>query len=680
MISALALTLAIPLQIPDFNPRVSRIPVIVAELQKLTGTKLEVGGKLTDEVVFISAQNRTAKEIMDQLAFALEANWIKTEDRYILDRPANWDEVLRRRRAEALQEGIALSLSEMPPSKESTPDQLLAQVTSEREQRNRTERMAVADLTRFSLKTPAGTLLDAILAEVTPAKLAQLATDRRVVIANRPTKMQVPMPPKAEAGLVDFARRHNAVADKIEPKIPAEQPDFGDNAYDSWRKVSAETMKVLMVVEPSQRQITLSVYQGEDLAAVAYRQLRTTLPFKAPDGATLAPLNERSITFIRKRTADEFERNWTLTDAKTLDDYQKATENDFLEYGNAEAFAAIHKRDGSPMIAVIPDTMILAPWMVDEKNNLRLSFFESTFRFHGLNRVDQAGWRILRPEAPRYRVSRTMLEGAFSRTKKEGRMSLTHWAELMSADQSDSPRQLASLATLAGYAPRVDWVENLGVIRFFGSLSAEQKAKLAAKETLPSEAMSDAQKAHLAGDIYDRGMNGFTRIVKSRTYRFEGLGTEPTEALPDGLVPPFAAMAEVVDGESWFAPLYGAKLSPASAPEIAYYAAKIERPDLFPGIPQTTPIAKMKFHKGTLLAWDFNFMVGPNFDLGASLRDEVIDQSKTFEYAQFPEDFRKIVDEEKARIIARFEKLKAEGKLGSGRTGSGPPPHPARGR
>jgi len=680
MFSAFALVLAMPLQIPDFSPRVSRVPAIVEELQKLTGTKLEVGGRLTDEVVFVSAQNRTAKEIMDQLAFALEANWVKTEDRYILDRPANWDEILRRRRGEAMQEGITVSLNEMPPAKEGTPEQLAAQATAEREQRNRTERMAIADLTRFSLKTPAGTLLDAILAEMTPAKLAPLAADRRIVIANPPTKMQIPMPPKALASLADFAKKHNAVVDKIEPTIPAEQPDFGENAYDSWRKVNAETMKLIMVIDPVQRQITLSVYQGDDLAAVAYRQLRTTLPFKAPDGATLAPLNEKSIAFIRNRRPDEIERNWTLTDPKVLEEYQKSTVNDFLEYGNAEAFSTIHKRDGSPMIAVIPDTLILTPWMVDEKNNLRLSFFESSFRFHGLNRADQSGWRILRPEAPLYRVSRKTLEGAFVRAKKEGRMSLSHWAELMSADQSDSPRPYASLLTLAGYQPRMDWVTNLGVMRFFGSLSPEQKAKLASKEPMAAESITEVQKGHLAGDIYDRGMNGFSRIVKSPQYRFEGPGVEPTEALPDGLVPPFAVTAEVIDGEYWFAPIYGRDSMPASAPEVAFYAAKIERPDLFPGNPQTTPLAKMKFHKGTLLAWDFTFLVGPRFDLGASLRDEVIDRSKAFDYAQLPEDFRKLVDEEKARFIARYEKLKAEGKLGSGRIGNGPPPRPSRAR
>lgn len=674
MITALALILVAPLQIPDFSPRLSRAPFVIAELSKITGTKLEAGDRIVDEVVFVSVQNRTGKEIMDQLAYALEATWSQDGDKYVLNRPANWDEVVKERRIAAFKESFDASIKEVAPAAETGLDELVAQAKKEREDRNRTERMGTAEVTKFSLKTPLGNLLDSIVAELGPDKIARAAVDGRVVFSKNPTKVQLPFPPKILSSLEGFIKRHNELVEKMLPTIPAEQPNFGENAYDSWAPINAESMKLLLVVSRTQREMTLTAYQDNRPAGIAHRALRELAPHRPSTNVAKVPLTERSLTFLKKRTENQFNLP-TLTDPKTLTEFGKATENDFLEYVNAEAMAAIQKRDGMPMIAVIPDQFMPGPWMLDAQDNLALNFYESSFRFFGLSKKEHSGWQVIRPDAPPMRISRTGFEKSLARIRQDGRFTLQHWADLMVADRSEHAQFIGNLLFLAGKGPEVQWMQYPGLVRFFGSLTKEQRETVKGGAEIPAEQFSDDQRNLLGMDIYLRGMSGYTRNRQSPGPGEGVFNQEPTEIFSNGMAAPVKIQADVKEGQHWFMTHDQGRIIRAVPDLVAWFMVQSERLDLFPGTKPTSNKDR-KFYQGALSEWNFTIMSGAPFDLVGSLADEVPEMSKPFTFEQLPAEFKEAVSVAKKALIARYEKLKAEGLLGNGKSGGGPPPPP----
>ena len=70
----------------DFRPDVATVPNLVAKLAKQSGLRLTTGKTVTNDVVAVVAPYNSPREIMDQIAYAIEAEWKESGGEWTLFR------------------------------------------------------------------------------------------------------------------------------------------------------------------------------------------------------------------------------------------------------------------------------------------------------------------------------------------------------------------------------------------------------------------------------------------------------------------------------------------------------------------------------------------------------------------------------------------------------------------
>lgn len=662
MFLSIALTFAGPLyQEIDFRPPIARVPVVMKDLAVKTGTKLEVGGKLTDEVVCVIAEKRTPKEIMDQMAFALDATWVKQGDRFILERGSSWEKTLEDRRAQAMLKLIEKSLKTVPSRNAVPYDEVIAFATKGREERDRTKMMSIAGMAKLSVLTPAGNLLDEILAALTPERIAREAADHRVVYATDPTAMQRPLPAKLDKAFDRFVERHNALTKLIAPTVPSDGPRFGSNVYDTWKPVDRASMKVLFTVSrqadiPS---IRVRVFQDRQLAVVADRYLQPLgIEQREVPAIGRVPLSDRSRAFLAKNA----DGSTAVKDPSLQKELRKPTLCEVLAFGNQEGFGELQKRSGKPLVAVISDELMARSYLVDENGQLKMEVFEGALSWFKTAKQEHDGWDVWKPEGAPSRMSRRSLEAAFTWAGEEGRVSLDNWAELISQDRFTAPRAFSEVFALVGLEVSSEWVSTPGLVRLQAQLTKEQKAQPALD--LPPSELTKGQLREISEELYDRGARSMTNYVKNPQSVGDGLGSEPTEYLPNGIADPFRLKVERESGAAWFVEMRWDNYKDVRRYDVghgAFEEAAVERPDLFPASSTHVPLRAKKFYKGTATRRNFRFDVNQFFEKQGWVSDEVIDRSRVYKWEELPEDFRTELTRQKKEMIESAIKSKANG-------------------
>lgn len=660
----------------DFKTDVTRVPNVVKQLSQATGLKLSAGSSLTDEIVCVIAEKKPQKEILDELAFALDAAWVKHGDSYTLDRPTHWPITFRERRAAAAAKSIQACLDRVPRAKELSVEELLAEAARERKERDETEQMSIERMMNFGTKTPAGVLLDSIIAEMTPAGIGRFA-DERTVLSNRPNKVQVALPKKLEAAIAKFAETHNRAVPAMEESIKSNKHSWGmsANPLDSWGPVDSATLKLLVVVDIArENSLTLKVLQDNKVAAVAYRYLNAPGTKPLSTSPTLVPLQERSVSFLKNRKFLDPTQEAVLADQTLLKQLFEATDLDLLTPVNTEAMQAIQVREGRALVAVIPDVMIAQPWLMDAKGNLNLNLYDSLRSYAKFGTETHNGWVVLRSESPEARFSRTKLTRTLSQARTEGRMSLDNWSRASLEASGTDLRLYSQICSMFGFPPSREWAQAPNVIRFYGLLTSDQKEVLQRGDSLTADGLTKSQTALVQAALF-QGDN-FMTIQKSaiRTLAFD---LERTEIYPEGFTDPCQITAEFNGGELFFVAYEsdGVKRTTRADPNsLAWGEVHIERPDLFPSQGQAPRSFKSAaFFKGREIRYDFVFRGNEAYDFGAEAADQVVDRSKPLTWSQLPASMREEFEKAKKALIERYTKLKQEGRLGTG-NGKVPPP------
>lgn len=659
----------------DFKTDVTRVPNVVKHLSQVTGLKLSVGSSLTDEVVCVIAEKKPQKEILDELAFALDATWVKHGDSYTLDRPSHWPITFRERRAASAAKSIQACLDRLPRAKELSVEELLAEAARERKERDEKRQMNSERMMSFGLKTPAGVLLETIIAEMTPGGLGRFA-DERTVLSNRPNKVQIALPKKLDIAIEKFVERHNIAVPAMLEGAKSNKHSWGaDNPLDGWGELDPSNLEILFVVNVKKEQrIVLKAYQDEKLSAIAYRYLRN--PIERPGNAAplLVPLRDRSIRFLRGRASLDPDAEASLSDPNLVAEFSNPAAFEFLEPVNTEAMEAIQKREGRALVAVIPDDLLGRPFLMDAKGNLNLGMYESMMKFLHLSTEAHGEWAVLRADRPEHRLSRASLGRTLSRAGREGRMSLDNWAQAVLAIHESSERLHSEICSLLGYAPRREWWEIPNIIRFFGTLTSQQKQALKRGDSLTADGLTEAQRAHVQTALFQG--DGLIGIVKKAS-SLRAYDVERTEIYPLGFSDPCLISAEHHEGEAYFK-VYdaagGKRTSRSDPSSLAWQEVHLERPDLFPSQGEVAkPLKTATFYKGKELRFNFVFSGNSSFDFGAELHDQVVDLRKPYRWEELPASLREEVDKVKKDLIAQYTKLKQEGRLGTG-SGKVPPP------
>lgn len=186
----LAITLGMPAPI-DYETKAKRIPVVLQELAKQTGQKLEADSAFTNEVVVLRAEDQELQSILDRIADVSVGKWERQEGRLVL-RPDNAkrkqeaDERMQVRIAK-VQKHLDYFKAELDP----TYDLAFIQLGVSLYQNAKDN---LANSYRAQRFNPYSRLIMRSLLGIGAERLAKVEANERLVVSSKPTKMQLSIP------------------------------------------------------------------------------------------------------------------------------------------------------------------------------------------------------------------------------------------------------------------------------------------------------------------------------------------------------------------------------------------------------------------------------------------------------------------------------------------------------
>ncbi len=677
-----------------FNPPIARLPVILKDLSKLAGTELQCAPELDNEVFYINAPSQTPKDIMAQIAYTLEANWVQLEgNKMRLSRPLNWAETQKKRKEARIEIVMAKLIAKAAP-KALTPEEMVSEVKRLRDIRSNAMKNEQGFTYALSLKImelgrqlPAGKLLDAIIMEIGAKKLANVEEWGNAVYSNYPTKMQRPLPKSLKEPIGRYISEHNAITGQLLVEPDPRFGPFGNQDPLAFGRQLSPGIRVLLKVLSDQNSasVQLSVFDGDSSVGHVSRQASLWGGFggevspdvevpEPPKPGPVVPYSALSLAFFQLRSEERSDQR-----SMAWDVLKRPFDRDPLQIINEEMLAAYSKESQMPVIALLADEMIPFNQGVSAKE-IDLNRYLTVFKFTGGELQERAGWKVFgrSPIAPP-RANRRSIQNAIQLADREGRLSVANIAELVAKNPSALDYWMRDYLDAVGLkSGGYYWPYDLA--RLYGAFSESQKDQLKGGSTVNPENLTANQRRLVLSLL----MNENSNLTWMHKAPVAALMLWPTQHLHDGLVSPFGIKADYKSGESWFLPHVQDNSKSPDRPGRIYVAqvepwtltsemAAFQRPDLFNRVNPEDPRKKLKFYKGRSTVWDITFLISEPLDRGGSLRDESYDTKRTYTYADLPEAFRKQAEDQVPTLIARYEKLKAEGRLNPLKKGNPPP-------
>ena len=240
---------------------------VVRELGNQLGIYLDTNGIIQDELLLVQVADQPLSAVMDKIAEALSAKWIKEEKGYRLvdDAGKRKSEELSeaKRRTDAFAEGLR---------KKAAPQQTWSQADLAKmmESRERTGQSYygepslaanhVVEIISSGMlgQNPAQLAASQVLGQLSPALLAGVGPGDRIVYANRPNRMQKRFPGKLNNVAKNFIFNHNAMLD-AKSRTPSNnnvRVVTGAGAYD---RPLQQVGKILIILSRSYRSDAVSV-------------------------------------------------------------------------------------------------------------------------------------------------------------------------------------------------------------------------------------------------------------------------------------------------------------------------------------------------------------------------------------------------------------------------------------
>lgn len=667
----------------EFNPPIARLPVILSELSKLAKTKLECAPELENEVFFIRASGQPPKEIMAEIAYVLEANWIQFEGKARLSRPLNWPETVKKRKEARIEKLLRETIARLPKLEPKTLD-LADEIKRIRALRNDADKSSnnangwYRQMLDLAPRLPAGRLLSEIMKTLGAKELAQVEPWGSAVYSNRPTKMQRPLPESLNKAIARFVAEHNPIAEKAGQisSDSASGGDYGPSVLSECLPLSPGfKLLVQVTVSETSCDIDLRAYEGGDCAAIAslyeggdFSEESVGVSYPSKLTAELVDLNELSIQFFAERTVDESGRRNPVRNPKLLALLKQPYDQEPLQILGAEMLNAYAKKIKKPVVAVIPDTLWPDNKTAGPTKKFDLNLYLYAFDWLGGGATSHGDWQVLgRCPVPPTRLSRRALQDCLQTSERVGRLSLANMAELLARSTAEDEHLIMFYIEAVGL--RSDPFQPFGLTHFYGALSSSQREQLISGSSLSPESLTGPQLDLLKGMIFG-DLNDLPRLERVPTTALERW---KTEYLPSGLVSPFSIRADYTAGESWFMEFSRGRFYEARPHSITDQLAAFERPDLYPGYEAGDPRKRWKFYKGEATVWDFWFFVSPKHELTDSIRAEVVESGRVYLYKELPKAYREDAEKRVPDLIARMEKFKAEAKLNPPKKGNPPP-------
>ncbi|MBX3119332.1 MAG: hypothetical protein KF784_09715 [Fimbriimonadaceae bacterium] len=182
-------------------------------LQKETGIAFNVTPQTANDVLLVSVKDVTVQQLMEKIAQASDAEWVKDSTGYRLSRSQGLSNTQERKylnaRAAAMTDAISkLKAPAGSTSSEAKGEQIVSS-TMKIENENGLQEYRLPPPPKLG-ETPVGRALIAVLSRMNVNDIAAMGEGTRVVYASAPTRVQRAMPGAALRELQNFAAEHQA--------------------------------------------------------------------------------------------------------------------------------------------------------------------------------------------------------------------------------------------------------------------------------------------------------------------------------------------------------------------------------------------------------------------------------------------------------------------------------------
>jgi hypothetical protein len=502
----------------DWNLRASQVRHILVSLSERYSIHLRAEAPLNNEVILLKANNVDVKEIMENIAFVLHAQWEREkEGHYVLRRPPSTLQELTRRDNEERESLLKTLLGKIEEQLNSLPD---------------SERWAneALNLLRERLLQPAPqpfsplaqTLLHKTLWRLGPSVLASLPYHRVVVFSNRPTPAQRALPSNFSDDLHQYVQACKTLLDALPASLeekwrahPALKP-----ALQQIRNSLAVTKCLLFVrLELNQLWACLALYDsnGKKIAVAAhfyplrkdspvpefFPKLTRTLITPSPEWQELHRLYPWDPT-------EPFQEEKGIYPPEGMDRLAEyiltPDKRDPLSFGATDGIWGLAEALGAKVIACLPDSLMEVARSSTSAAGLDLKKFLQGACFHNVEVRYQNEWLLLRPANPlqceRSRVPRealqTLLQSAWAKRQFDFR-AFCVFSEKAGSSAWESPVEDYSMRLLEslGTKPLPLPLPPRWLCRLLGSLSDTLWEQLQQGLAVPLTTLSPGQKEYV---------------------------------------------------------------------------------------------------------------------------------------------------------------------------------------
>ena len=366
---------------------------VLADISTKTGQKLEVEGKLAEEILILDVQKVELAVLRAQIAKVMDASWEKTEASYRLARTAEQTKAIAKADYErrvawlrSLIEAKKLDLAKAPTIEARIEKLKDAMALLQKQSEDPSARMGLS-LDGPMFESPAGFLANELFVSLSPEELASIPPLSRVSYSNFPNRAQRPLPVAATKLIENYKDAEIQLA-ALEPPPNA---SFGRGIFESAKKLGGFG-KILFGIRRSVRGLTfwVSIYTGDGFSrdsATSWTENIVLPPSSKPTltkgRATLSPdsvefqkLAQRDRSFmtfpdmINATKPAEVSKEML---GKTLN----PEKNDPLSYFVSDALFSMAKQRGKMLVARVPDSFFSDPNLATSPSSIELPRFES---------------------------------------------------------------------------------------------------------------------------------------------------------------------------------------------------------------------------------------------------------------------------------------------------------------
>lgn len=668
----------------DFRPDVASAPTLVRLLADKTGLKLTTNLNVANDIVGIVAPAATPREIMDQLAYTIEAKWIEAGGEWTLVRSQEQIEAQKAKSFEDAKARIQKAIEKIAePKPWSEGDaKVVAQRINEFQKKYSGAGVLGMEYTEVRKTMPAQRLLARFLKLAPVADLATIGTGDRIVYSTAPNKLQRPMPGSLKADIQQFTNESNLLADAW--------IDAGEGAQ--------------FFVAPKRGKVDEIVVS---VARTGFGGLTAELrAFDANDGG----LGDASLgidsDLVDGLKPDKLIDSDKLIELRPLSQYLVAVAQDAMQNKpmnppeelrqrfyhpkdkepmaliNTEGMQAMSSYEKKPVIIAFPEPQIFGVLALSPDGKITIRRFQQSLTAMGDTQEEHDGWICYKERDPiagrSRRIDRVSLDGYYRRVERDKRAGLDALAELTLKHPTPLEHTMFPIYVMltGSYLSNMRYDGDLNLVRLYGTLTTDQKGSLKRGEKLNIDAFSPPQKQYLSRFMFSKRYDNLTYET------VDGLGgdiysgrvQEPTEVFPNGLGGSFALSAVVSDRPSLFRKEFYGEVRPTSADMVAWEQYQNERQDLFPYASVNAQRVKdARYVSGHENQWEFRIRLTPYASTTSVLTDNTFPDSGFLTIDQLPADFKKEVGQKLEALREQYKNAKP-GELG-GRTGS-PPPKP----